>query len=392
MNFNYKESINKIKNQKIKYAIEQENTRLIKSYHHDSNMYDTPNPNSINKRYMYKQIVPKIELGNFILPLKIPPPIIRPDKHSDYISKNFIKIVNVYQLEYNNNVKPTGFGDFIRGCYFLIQFCEKYNIKYDVQINHPIHKYLKLYSNNNKKEESKEVKEQEVKQESKEEQEVKEDLQIIKFDKTNFHPDNPSDQNKYEIIDEFCSYLKELTIENKIAYVYVISFHFEIIKEEQKDYIRRILEPSNDFKINIINEMKSMNLVFKNYIVIHIRAGDNMLFYDETINNEYLKNIFIEIYKIYKPQYNYLLISDSVNLKKKIINLFPKFKVSFKEITHFGEGQELENEKIKNTLLDFYLMSYSGRIYSYSCYEHGTGFSRWCAETYNIPYKCYVIK
>jgi len=221
--------------------------------------------------------------------------------------------------------------------------------------------------------------------------ETTETIPINNFDKTNFHPDNPSNQTKDEIIDEFCSYLKEQIIEDKIAYVYAISFHFEVIKEEHKEYMKSVLEPSTSCKMNIITAMKNMKLAFKNYIVIHIRSGDSMLFYNEHVKNDFLKNILIEIYKIYKPQYNYLLLSDSVNLKHKIVSVFPKIKTSFKEITHFGEGQELEDEKIKNTLLDFYLMAYSGRIYSYSCYEHGSGFSRWCAETYNIPYKCAVI-
>jgi hypothetical protein len=61
------------------------------------------------------------------------------------------------------------------------------------------------------------------------------------------------------------------------------------------------------------------------------------------------------------------------------------------EITHLGEGVELDNEKVKNTLLDLYLISNANQILSYSVYEHGTGFSKWLAETYNIPYTCKYI-
>jgi hypothetical protein len=117
-----------------------------------------------------------------------------------------------------------------------------------------------------------------------------------------------------------------------------------------------------------------------------------MLIYNNEVNDEYLKSILGEIYKIYRPQYNYLLLSDSVKLKRKIINAFPNMRASFNEITHSGEGVEIVEENIKNTLLDFYLMAYSGRIQSYSCYDHGTGFSRWCAETFNVPYACVTVK
>ena len=51
----------------------------------------------------------------------------------------------------------------------------------------------------------------------------------------------------------------------------------------------------------------------------------------------------------------------------------------------------LEEEKVKNTIIDFYLLSLSNSINSYSSYEHGSGFSYWCAKTYDIPYSCKYI-
>ena len=49
-------------------------------------------------------------------------------------NKNIRVINNVYQDNYKDNIKPTGFGDFIRGCYFLIQFCCKFNFKANIII------------------------------------------------------------------------------------------------------------------------------------------------------------------------------------------------------------------------------------------------------------------
>ena len=86
-----------------------------------------------------------------------------------------------------------------------------------------------------------------------------------------------------------------------------------------------------------------------------------------------------------------LLIADNNIIKKKLTDYFPNFKIFMKPITHFGEGVVLEEEKVKNTLLDFYLLSFANYIMSYSCYEHGSGFSYWCAKTYNIPYFCKYI-
>lgn len=156
--------------------------------------------------------------------------------------------------------------------------------------------------------------------------------------------------------------------------------------------MRSLLEPTDDFKRYILTTLKNMQLVLKNYIVVHVRSGDNMLIHNEDVNNEYLRCILGEIYRIYKPQYIYLLLSDSVKLKQKIVSLFPDIRTEFKAITHSGEGVALADESVKNTMLDFYLIAYSGRIFAYSCYDHGSGFSRWCAETFNIPYKCTTVK
>ena len=89
---------------------------------------------------------------------------------------------------------------------------------------------------------------------------------------------------------------------------------------------------------------------------------------------------------------NYLLIADSNDVKKIVENYFPNFKILMNPITHFGEGVVLEEEKVKNTLIDFYLLSRSKSIFSYSAYKHGSGFSYLCAKTFNIPYVCKYIQ
>jgi hypothetical protein len=87
----------------------------------------------------------------------------------------------------------------------------------------------------------------------------------------------------------------------------------------------------------------------------------------------------------------FLLIADNNEIKYLLRDEFPDFKLYFKDITHLGEGVELEREKVKNTLLDFYLMSYATNIYSFTSYPHGSGFSYWCSKLYNIPYNCKYI-
>ena len=59
--------------------------------------------------------------------------------------KNVTTLYNIYQQKYANNVNVSGFGDFIRGCVFFIQFCNKYNFKYEILIHHPIAMFLQKF-------------------------------------------------------------------------------------------------------------------------------------------------------------------------------------------------------------------------------------------------------
>ena len=56
-------------------------------------------------------------------------------------------IENIYQEKYINT-SATGLGDFIRGSYFLMQFCDDNNISYNINLlNHPISQFLEIYIN-----------------------------------------------------------------------------------------------------------------------------------------------------------------------------------------------------------------------------------------------------
>jgi len=90
-----------------------------------------------------------------------------------------------------------------------------------------------------------------------------------------------------------------------------------------------------------------------------------------------------------KPK-QWLLLSDSGFVKDEL-RCFPDLKRLQNRITHFGEGVRSTSEEIRNNLLEFYLMSQASHIFAFSVYEHGSGFSQWCAATYEIPYVCRYI-
>jgi hypothetical protein len=150
------------------------------------------------------------------------------------------------------------------------------------------------------------------------------------------------------------------------------------------------MEPREEIVDLIKRTFVKLRLWKDSFTVIHIRFGDkylidnNQLFNVRMLDN--LKKEIKEFVLTHSQSENYLLLADNNSIKQYLVETFPFLKTSFKQITHLGEGVSFDHEKTQNTLVDFHLMSYAKEIVSYSCYLHGSGFSKWCAETYDIPY------
>ena len=306
---------------------------------------------------------------------------------NELIQKGIKIINNVYQSKYKSNMNSTGLGDFIRGSYFILDFCDRYNFEPKIIFNNYISKLLKIKTHD-----------------------IKELDNVFNnitfFSNTNYIEYNikddiildPNKDNKY-IMRDIVDYMKNLPLYNGNIFIYCISHPIKNeISEKNKQYMKNILEPIDEIKYIIYKTLKSLNLVNNQYSVIHIRSGDSYLNNDnKKFKLSYITKLVNNIHTYMtknriKNGNNYLLIADNNEVKNLLKTYFPFIKILINEITHFGEGIILNEEKVKNTLVDFYLMSFSNNIMSFSCYEHGSGFSYWCAKTYNIPYVCKLIK
>jgi hypothetical protein len=203
------------------------------------------------------------------------------------------------------------------------------------------------------------------------------------------------------IMADFVNYVVDSPSYYGNVFTFCNSFPRNTIPEKNKEYMRKFLEPIDEIKILIKQTLDELNLMFKGYTVIHIRSGDSFLKNENntSFNTNYIykltQNIKFDIRYITENNPSivnkYLLIADNNNVKNLLKEKFPAFKLIIKPITHFGEGVVLEDERVKNTLIDFYLMSFANYIMSYSAYEHGSGFSYWCAKTFDVPYTCKYI-
>ena len=301
---------------------------------------------------------------------------------NDIYKRNIKTIYNVYQEQYKNGTYATGLGDFIRGCYYLINFGETYKVDYKFMINHKIKKYLKKY----------------------EDQPIYDNWKGIEFFLQNNYDGQRIDANNVihnlpgKIINsKFVKHLTEnVQVINEAVYIYNIIFPNHDICEYHKEHMRGILEPT-DYMANLTETtLNDLSLTNNNFTVIHVRSGDKYLKDMSVVfNAQYIKNLTKEFLHTIKenkmPVDSYLVLTDNTEIKHLIVKTFPSIKILFKPIAHLGQGVVQQDETIKNTLLEFYLMSRAMSIVSFSSYEHGSGFSQWCAKTYNIPYLCKLI-
>lgn len=287
-----------------------------------------------------------------------------------------VTIENVYQETYGSNINATGIGDFIRGSYFLMQFCEENQLLYRINmLNHPISQFLEIYQN-------------------------KQPLNyknINKFDFINFNPSILDDNiltniYDYTINNDFTYFLKDQTVYNKHIYTYIISYPTIIIDEKHKKYMQNLLKPTKYLSFLIDEQLTKLKLIEKEFIVIHIRYGDDYLIKnDAEIKINHL-TVIQQIIDYLDPDQKILLVSDNMIIKNILIKKYPHIKTHFNEITHTGEGFKIDTNKLKNTMIDFYLLSRAKNIFAFSVYKHGTGFSKWAAETYSVPYICRFLE
>jgi hypothetical protein len=291
-------------------------------------------------------------------------------------------IENVYQKKYNNNkINATGLGDFFRGSYFLMNFCDKNQLFYNINMsNHPVSQFLEIYQN-------------------KKQQQQQNPLSISMFTENNFNPlilNNNVISNEYDYRTEndFISFLHQQRMYNRKIQTYVISYPNILIEDKHKRYMQHILKPTQHLSLLVDEQLTKLGIFGKEYIIIHVRYGDKYLINnDSEICLPHLNAIQLTINSLEPSQHqNILLVSDNMIIKKLLTATYPHIKTHFNEITHTGEGIQIDTNKLQNTMIDLYLFSRAKRVIAFSVYKHGTGFSKWITETYSVPYVCHFLQ
>jgi len=230
-----------------------------------------------------------------------------------------------------------GLGDILRGIIHTYQLCKKYGYEFIVDIQlHPISNYL-IYH-----------------------------------------------QHKYSsFILSQCDSIK--FIENTEEYIQstsdnVIFFetnsHFkEPISVECKEFMRALLTPTAALARSILEAKERLPSI--SYTILHYRLGDRGIIQEGSSDS----SMFIKHINDHKNDTS-VLISDSKELKlaaKENCNIF-MFDI---DIGHIGYAKH--KDKLKGTLIEFFICQTASSILTFSIYPWTSGFVKCIHDIYDIP-------
>jgi len=290
-----------------------------------------------------------------------------------FTNKNLKKIVCVYQLQYNKNYPAPGIGDFFRGCFFVMQLTNRLNLEFALDIsNHPIAKYIENCGKNNS----------------------------INYNNLDFilglnrPPHLWRDPTTY-LDNNFANQLIDKMNKHTVSDTYALFTNafpiFYNFLDTGREKIKNMLIPNNVMQNYIDCALNELNLTRNTYATIHIRSGDQNITNLTPLDVGFINKIKKYINKLIIPNKKYLIISDS-NTLKVVLKVYPNFYILNRKIEHLG-GEVKPNDSMAtmNTLLDFYLMSYSNSIFALSVYGHISGFSQYCSVINKIPFNYIVL-
>lgn len=257
-------------------------------------------------------------------------------------------IIQVWTHKLYNANNYLGLGDIIRGTIKLHQLSKKLGFKLLVDIQlHPVSAYLKP--------------------------QIHEYNKLIK--------DN---ENNIRFVEMYCS--EEYILQQKNDVIFFITNDGwktieEPLSEECKKFMKDILTPNLMFQQYFIEKKKI--IPYEKYNILHYRLGDETLV--ENINN--IDNINVRINLIdnvnkYKES-NDVFISDNI-IFKNIIKNNQKSLFMF-NILPAHIGYHNDDNLIKDSLFEFFIITQSVKIKTYSVYCWISGFVYWAHLIYDIP-------
>ena len=292
---------------------------------------------------------------------------------SAYSNSTLTKVVNVYQTQFID-FKASGLGDYLRGCVTMLQLLRTLkkhtgsDVAFEMDLrNHPMSKFLTC------------------------DEALERPANYAALG--NFHVDSlmvnqdEEDIAYQHIVREVVRYFNKVQQPTFFAYCCKENIYTEILDSE-KALIRSRLQPSAGLETYIASCLTQLGVTGA-YSVLHVRMDDAICFphavasSQATLNEQLMTDLVASVRAKVDADKTYVLISNSQTVKDALtsgnIHSLPT------AVCHIGQNQTPTDEQLRDTLLDFFLMSRASEIAGFSTYKR-TGFSLECATLYNVPY------
>jgi hypothetical protein len=292
---------------------------------------------------------------------------------STYFNTTLTKVVNVYQTQFID-FKASGLGDYLRGCVSMLQLLRTLkrhtgsDVAFDMDVrNHPMSKYLVCDST------------------------LEQPANYATLG--NFHVDSlivQHDENDIayqHIVREVVRYFNKIQQPTFFTHCCKENIYTEVL-ESEKALIRSRLQPSAELETYIASSLTQLGVTGA-YSILHVRLDDVICFphavgsSQATLNEQLMADLVASVRSKVDAEKTYVLISNSQAVKDALtggnIHSIPT------AICHIGQNQSPTDEQLRDTLLDFFLMSRASEVAGFSTYKR-TGFSLECSTIFNVPY------
>jgi hypothetical protein len=194
--------------------------------------------------------------------------------------------------------------------------------------------------------------------------------------------ENTYEKPKYEEsqIERIWSKQQIDNLNNDINFVFCNLEFGNNINDEIREYLLKSFKMKPDFEKDF-NETYNKLQLKDDFIVIHIRLDDRFFNTDEIPDLSLLYD-HIENNIIPNNKNNVLVMSNSFKTKNLICNKYDFKQFEINPVHTISNEATLED--LKNTLIEFFLISKSKKIYQFSHYHHNSGFSTRISEIYDI--------
>ncbi|OGR26730.1 MAG: hypothetical protein A2X83_13050 [Desulfuromonadales bacterium GWD2_54_10] len=254
-------------------------------------------------------------------------------------------LIHTYRTSCKTVEQPPGFGDFLRGSAALYQLSKKYgfNLKIDFSC-HPLSQYLEqtdsvAYDDN---------------------------AEVHEF----FNQNNAA-------LEPFISTLPE----NSQSLVTTHCVPVSGIDEGCRRFLKKRLSPTRQLQTTLKDVMNQLG---RDYCVVHLRMGDHSIgggCSAVPAVDTWFRDIIV-------PEWGdrILVLSDNSWIKEHLSERFGSMFILNTPV-HLGQCGTLEFPRtgVRDSMVDFFTMSKAQKIYQYSVYPWGSGFSDMCTQIYRIP-------